>query len=55
MYFKVEENGIMKFRDIVWVPDLLELKKIILEESHMISSSIHLVAMKMYQDIKNMF
>lgn len=31
---RVNENGILKFQDRVCVPDVLELKKIILEESH---------------------
>lgn len=35
--------------------DLLELKKIILEEGHMSSLSIYPRTTKIYQDLKNMF
>lgn len=37
------------------MPDLLELKKSILEESHKSGLSIHLGATKMYQDLKKMY
>ncbi|MCI44381.1 hypothetical protein A2U01_0065620, partial [Trifolium medium] len=32
--FKVDENGIIKYRGRVCVPDVPELKKMILEEGH---------------------
>jgi hypothetical protein len=32
--FRVDENGVMKFRDRVCVPDLPKLKRKILEEDH---------------------
>lgn len=50
--FRVYENGILKFRDKVYVS---ELKKTILEENHRSSLSIHLGATKMYQDLKKIF
>lgn len=37
------------------MPDVPELKKIILEESHGNGLSIHPRATKMYQDLKKMF
>ncbi|MCI84555.1 hypothetical protein A2U01_0105833, partial [Trifolium medium] len=32
--FKVDENGIIRYRGRVCVPDVPELKKMILEEGH---------------------
>lgn len=45
----------LRFRGRVCVSDNFELKKMILEESHRSSLSIHPVATKMYQDLKKMF
>lgn len=53
--FRVYENGILEFRNRVCVLDVLKLKKMILEESHIISLSIHHGDTKMYQDLKKMF
>lgn len=53
--FRVEENGVMRFRDRVCVPDVPELKKSILEDGHRSGLSIHPGATKMYQDLKRLF
>jgi len=53
--FELGENGVLMFCDRVFVPDVPELKKRILEESHQSSSSIHLGATKMYQDLMKLF
>ncbi|XP_058783678.1 uncharacterized protein LOC131658399 [Vicia villosa] len=53
--FRVDKNGVMRFRDRVCVPDLLELKKKIFEEGHKSGLSIHPGATKMYRDLKKMF
>jgi len=53
--FKLDENGVLMFRDRVCVPDVLELKQRILEEGHRSSLSIHPRATKMYQDLKRLF
>lgn len=53
--FRIDENGVMRFRDIVCVPDLPEFKKSILEEGHISSLRIHLGAIEMYQDLKKIF
>ena len=50
--FRLDENGVLMFRDRVCVPDVLELKKQILEEGHRSSLSIHPGATKMNQDLK---
>ncbi|MCI88889.1 hypothetical protein A2U01_0110177, partial [Trifolium medium] len=39
--FKVDENGVMRFRGRVCVPDIPELKKMIMEEGHRSGLSIH--------------
>jgi len=50
--FRLDENGVLMFRDRVCVPDVPELKKRILDEGHRSSLSIHPGATKMYQDLK---
>ncbi|KAK2409545.1 hypothetical protein QL285_044961 [Trifolium repens] len=53
--FKIDEKRVIRFRDRVCVPDLPELKKMILEEGHKSGLSIHPGATKMYQDLKKLF
>jgi hypothetical protein len=53
--FGLDENGVLMFRDLVCVPDVLELKRRILEEGHRSSLSINPGATKMYQDLKRLF
>jgi len=53
--FKLDQNGILMFRDRVCVSDVPELKKRILDEDHRSSLSIHSGATKMYQDLKRLF
>lgn len=55
MGFIINENGVIRFRDRVYVPDFPELVKKILEEDHISCLSIHPGATKMYQDLKKMF
>ncbi|MCI36457.1 hypothetical protein A2U01_0057680, partial [Trifolium medium] len=55
MDFKVDENGIVKYRGRVCVPDLPELRKMILDEGHRSGMSIHPRVTKMYQDLKKLF
>ena len=53
--FRIDENGIMRCRDRVCVPDIAELKKSILEEGHRSGLSIHPGAKKMFQDLRKIF
>jgi hypothetical protein len=53
--FRVDEDGIMRCRDRVCIPDIPELKKRILEEGHRSGLSIHPGATKMYQNLKKLF
>ncbi|MCI69465.1 hypothetical protein A2U01_0090727, partial [Trifolium medium] len=52
---KVDENGIIRYRGRVCVPDVPELKKMVLEEGHRSGLSIHSGVTKMYQDLKKLF
>jgi len=53
--FRLGESGVLMFHDRVCVPDVLELKKRILDEGHRSSLSIHSGVTKMYQDLKRLF
>jgi len=53
--FRLDQNGVLMFRDRVCVPDVPELKKRILDEGHQSSLSIHPGATEMYQDFKRLF
>lgn len=53
--FRIDENGVMRFRDRFCVLDVPELKRIILEEGHRSRLSIHSGATKMYQDLEKLF
>jgi len=53
--FRLDQNGVLMFRDRVCVPDVPELKKRSLDEGHRSSLSIHPGATKMYQDLKRLF
>ncbi|XP_050890695.1 uncharacterized protein LOC127096125 [Lathyrus oleraceus] len=55
VFIIIDENGMIRFRDRICVPDVPELKKSILEEGHRSGLSIHLGATKMYQDLKKIF
>ncbi|GAU33071.1 hypothetical protein TSUD_152260 [Trifolium subterraneum] len=53
--FKIDENGVVRFRGRVCVPDVPELKKMIFDEGHKSGLSIHPGLIKMYQDLKKLF
>jgi len=53
--FRLDQNGVLMFRDRMCVSDVPELKKRILDEGHQSSLSIHPGATKMYQDLKRLF
>ncbi|MCI51034.1 hypothetical protein A2U01_0072278, partial [Trifolium medium] len=48
--FRVDENAVIRYRGRVCVPDVLELKRMIIEEGHRSGMSIHPGVTKMYQD-----
>ena len=53
--FKVDDQGVLRFRGRICIPDNEEIKNMILEESHRSSLSIHPEATKMYHDLKKIF
>jgi len=53
--FKVDDQGVLGFRDRICIPNNDEMKKMILEESHRSSLSFHPGATKMYHDLKKLF
>ena len=53
--FNVGSNGVLRLQDRICVPNVPELRKMILEEGHMSNLSIHPGATKMYRDLKIMF
>ena len=53
--FKVGSNGVLRLQDRIYVPNVPELRKMILEEGRRSNLSIHPGATKMYQDLKMMF
>jgi len=53
--FHKDSNGIIKFRDRICIPAKEELRKLIMEETHKSSLSIHPGATKMYQESKKIF
>ncbi|RZB69283.1 Transposon Tf2-11 polyprotein [Glycine soja] len=53
--FKVGLDGVLRLQDKICVPNVPELRKMILEEGHRSNLSIHPGATKMYQDLKMMF
>jgi hypothetical protein len=53
--FKVDDQGVLRFRDRICIPDDIGMKKMILEESHRSNLSIHLGATQMYHDLKKLF
>jgi len=53
--FKVDDQGVLRFRGRICIPDNVEMKKMILEESHRRNLSIHPGATKMYHDLKKLF
>ena len=53
--FQIDENGVMRCRDRVCVPNIAYLKKRILEEGHRSGLIINPRATKMYQDLRKLF
>jgi len=53
--FALSDDGILRFRDRVCIPDDAEVKRLILEEGHKSRLSLHPSMTKMYQDLKETF
>nr|KYP45459.1 Retrotransposable element Tf2 [Cajanus cajan] len=53
--FELGEDGILRFKGRICLPQDTELKRAVLEEGHKSRLSIHLGMIKMYQDLKKTF
>nr|KYP37706.1 Retrovirus-related Pol polyprotein from transposon 17.6 [Cajanus cajan] len=53
--FRVGVDEVLRFKDRLCIPSVLEFKRAILEEGHRSILSIHPGATKMYQDLRKMF
>jgi len=53
--FKVDDQGVLRFRNMICIPDDAEMKTMILEESNRSNLSILLGATKMYHDLMKLF
>jgi len=54
-HFRLDERGVLWFKDRLVVPKDRELRNQILDEAHSSKLSIHLGSSKMYQDLKTRF
>jgi hypothetical protein len=53
--FREDAEGVVWFKDRMWVPDIKSIQELILKEAHAIAYSIHPGSEKMYQDLKKRF
>jgi len=53
--FALGNDGILRFQGRIYVPDDVEVRKLILEEGHKSRLSLHPGMTKMYQDLKETF
>ncbi|KAK6139667.1 hypothetical protein DH2020_026585 [Rehmannia glutinosa] len=50
--FKICENGVLQFKERLYVPNRDNLREYVLAEAHLTPYSVHLGATKMYRDLK---
>ena len=50
--FSITQEGVLTMKDRVYVPDVEDLKKLIMEEAHCSTYAMHPGSTKMYQTIK---
>ena len=55
MGFIIDSEGVLRFGDRPCVPNIGDLRRTILEEAHHSKYSMHLDAIKMYQDLKQLY
>ena len=53
--FKLEPEGVLRFRNRIVIPADKEIRKEILEESHRSKYTIHPGVTKMYHDVKGLY
>ena len=50
-----DDKGILRFSSRIWIPNVTELKKELLQDAYNSTYSIHTGSTKMYQDLKKIF
>ena len=50
--FSISQDGMLTMKGRVCVPDIKDLRKLIMEEAHCLAYAMHLSSTKMYQTIK---
>ena len=50
--FSITQNGVLTMKGRVCVPDIKDLRKLIMEEAHCLAYAMHLDSTKMYRTIK---
>ena len=53
--FNMSNDGVLRFRNRLWVPNDFALKKEIMEEAHRTPYSMHPGSTKMYRDIQETY
>jgi hypothetical protein len=53
--FREDAEGVVWFKDRMWVPNITSIRELILKETHETAYSIHPGSEKMYQDLKKRF
>jgi hypothetical protein len=53
--FGIDEQGMLLYKKHICVPEVKEIKKLILHEAHDSTYSIHLGSTKMYHDLKSRY
>jgi hypothetical protein len=53
--FREDAEGVVWFKDRLYVPNVQSIRELILKEAHEIAYSIHPASEKMYQDLKKKF
>ena len=53
--FRIEEDGLLRYHDKIYIPNKIELRRMILEESHSTPYSGHLGVTKMLSNIKPLY
>lgn len=53
--FNVDDDGLMRFQNRIYVPDIAKFKRLISEEGHKSNLNNHRGDTKMFQDLKRIF
>ena len=48
-------DGVLKFQNRMYLPDMVDIKRLVMDKGHKSKWAIHPGMMKMYQDLKKMY